>query len=140
MVILHSPLPRSRPGSATTPRSAHPADAGLARPALTLVPDVPEAAEDSLDDPAGAGAAAVSPARGALTRRGLLARRPWAPRLRTIDRGRQALREAGMATAEYAIATLAAVGFAGLLLVILRSGEVRALLMGLVKRALSVSS
>jgi len=44
----------------------------------------------------------------------------------------------GTATAEYAIATLAACGFAGLLLVILRSGEVRNLLLGIVRRALSV--
>ena len=47
-------------------------------------------------------------------------------------------REAGMATAEYAIATLAACGFAGLLVVILRSEEVRGLLTGIVERALSV--
>ena len=45
--------------------------------------------------------------------------------------------EAGMATAEYAIATLAAVGFAGLLVVILRSDAVRGLLMGLIEQALS---
>ncbi|SDQ88936.1 DUF4244 domain-containing protein [Arthrobacter crystallopoietes] len=45
--------------------------------------------------------------------------------------------EAGMATAEYAIATLAAVGFAGLLVLILRSGEVRGLLTGLVEMALT---
>lgn len=44
----------------------------------------------------------------------------------------------GMATAEYAIATLAACGFAGLLVVILRSEEVRGLLTGIVTRALSV--
>lgn len=48
--------------------------------------------------------------------------------------------EMGMATAEYAIATLAAVGFAGLLVVILRSGEVRALLMGIIRQALSFGS
>lgn len=46
--------------------------------------------------------------------------------------------EAGMATAEYAIATLAAVGFAGLLLVILKGDEVRGLLLGIIKSALSV--
>ncbi|HLS48855.1 MAG TPA: DUF4244 domain-containing protein [Actinomycetaceae bacterium] len=46
--------------------------------------------------------------------------------------------EAGMATAEYAIATLAAAGFAGLLLVILRSAEVREFLLGIVQRALQV--
>ena len=45
--------------------------------------------------------------------------------------------EAGMATAEYAIATLAAVAFAGLLLVIMRSGEVREMLMGIIREALS---
>jgi hypothetical protein len=53
------------------------------------------------------------------------------------DRAAQA-RDAGMATAEYAIATLAACGFAGLLLVIMRSNEVRDLLLGIVRRALSV--
>ncbi len=47
-------------------------------------------------------------------------------------------RDAGMATAEYAIATIAAVGFAGLLVVVLRSGEVQELLLGLVRRALTV--
>ena len=36
------------------------------------------------------------------------------------------LDETGAATAEYAIATMAAVGFAGLLVVIMRSDEVRA--------------
>lgn len=46
--------------------------------------------------------------------------------------------DAGMATAEYAIATVAAVGFAGLLMVVLRSGEVQGLLLGLIRGALSV--
>lgn len=50
-------------------------------------------------------------------------------RLRAEDRG--------AATAEYAIATLAAVGFAGLLVAILRSDAVRAMLLDLVTRALS---
>ena len=45
----------------------------------------------------------------------------------------------GAATAEYVVATMAAVGFAGLLLVILRSDEVKQLLVGLVKSALTVS-
>ena len=52
---------------------------------------------------------------------------------------RRAARDAGMATAEYAIATLAACGFAALLMVLLRSAEVRGLLFGIVKRALSVA-
>ena len=46
--------------------------------------------------------------------------------------------DAGAATAEYAIATLAAVGLAGLLVVILRSDEVRGMLTDIVRRALSV--
>ncbi len=46
----------------------------------------------------------------------------------------------GAVTAEYAIATIAAVGFAALLVVILRSDEVRGLLLGLVTRALAVPS
>jgi hypothetical protein len=53
------------------------------------------------------------------------------------ERGRtDVARDAGMATAEYA--TIAAVGFAGLLVVVLRSGEVQELLLGLVRRALTV--
>jgi Flp pilus assembly pilin Flp len=47
------------------------------------------------------------------------------------------LDETGSATAEYAIATLAAVGFAGLLVVILRSDAVRQMLTDLIQRALS---
>jgi len=49
------------------------------------------------------------------------------------------LLDAGMATAEYAIATLAACGFAALLLALLRSTQVRDLLFGIIQRALSVS-
>ena len=45
--------------------------------------------------------------------------------------------EVGSATAEYAIATMAAVGFAGLLVVIMRSDEVRGILTDLVRNALS---
>jgi len=47
--------------------------------------------------------------------------------------------DAGAATAEYAIATMAAVAFAGLLVVIMRSDEVRGILTDLVHRALTVS-
>lgn len=49
----------------------------------------------------------------------------------------RAARDEGAATAEYAIATMAAVGFAGLLVVILRSDAVRAMLTDLVQRALT---
>lgn len=45
--------------------------------------------------------------------------------------------EDGAVTAEYAIATIAAVGFAALLVVVLRSDEVRGLLLGLITRALA---
>lgn len=47
--------------------------------------------------------------------------------------------ERGSATAEYAVATMAAVGFAGLLVVLLRGDEVRDILADLVKRALSAA-
>lgn len=44
----------------------------------------------------------------------------------------------GAATAEYAIATMAAVGFAGLLVVIMRSDEVRGMLTDIIRTALSI--
>jgi hypothetical protein len=45
----------------------------------------------------------------------------------------------GAATAEYVVATMAAVGFAGLLVVILRGDAVKEILMDLVRSALSVA-
>ncbi|SOE02133.1 DUF4244 domain-containing protein [Rathayibacter rathayi] len=58
-------------------------------------------------------------------------------------RGRRGLgvlsEEEGSATAEYAIATMAAVGFAGLLVVILKGDEVRNILTDLVTRALTAA-
>jgi len=69
--------------------------------------------------------------RSAAVRAGV---RRWA-RAQEVVRG--TAHEAGMATAEYAIATVAAVGFAGLLVVILRSTEVRGLLTGIIRGALS---
>ncbi|MEJ5914058.1 DUF4244 domain-containing protein [Pseudokineococcus sp. 1T1Z-3] len=62
-------------------------------------------------------------------------RRPQPAR---VARTRRPRGEAGMATAEYAIATLAACGFAGLLLALLASDQVRGLLLGIISRALSV--
>jgi Flp pilus assembly pilin Flp len=47
--------------------------------------------------------------------------------------------ERGASTAEYAVTTMAAVGFAGLLLALLRGDEVRGILTDLVKRALTVA-
>ena len=59
-----------------------------------------------------------------------------------VGRARRLLRrlagERGAATAEYAVATMAAVGFAGLLVVILRGDEVRGILTDLVRNALTV--
>jgi hypothetical protein len=49
-----------------------------------------------------------------------------------------ARRDDGMATAEYAIATIAAVGFAGLLVAVLKSATVKSLLSGLISTALSI--
>ncbi|MCS5713669.1 DUF4244 domain-containing protein [Herbiconiux sp. CPCC 205716] len=56
----------------------------------------------------------------------------WARRIRAALAD-----ESGAATAEYAVILLAAVGFAGLLLVILRGDEVKSLLTDLVHRALT---
>jgi len=46
--------------------------------------------------------------------------------------------EAGMATAEYAIATIAAVGFAGLLVAILKSEAVHSTLANIINTALTI--
>lgn len=54
---------------------------------------------------------------------------PWARRMHQ--------EETGLATAEYGIVMLAAVGFAGLLVAVLSSGTARGLLTGVVERALS---
>ncbi len=47
--------------------------------------------------------------------------------------------EAGMSTAEYAVGTLAACGFAGVLWVVVHSGEVHGLLQSVVSRALNLA-
>lgn len=47
-------------------------------------------------------------------------------------------KEDGMATAEYAIGTLAAAAFAGLLLAIMRSGSLSGALQSIIESALSV--
>lgn len=59
---------------------------------------------------------------------------------RLIDRARRAewRGDAGMSTAEYAVGTVAACGFAGLLLKLLTSDQVRALLSGVINRAFAV--
>jgi len=60
------------------------------------------------------------------------------PPLTNARAGGLFLDERGAATAEYAIATMAAVAFAGLLVMIMRSDEVRGILTDLVRRALTV--
>ncbi|WP_347177330.1 DUF4244 domain-containing protein [Glycomyces sp. L485] len=56
----------------------------------------------------------------------------WGGRFASRMRG-----ERGMSTAEYAVGTLAAVAFAGVLLKVLTSGTVQSALSGLIERALS---
>ncbi|KTR91579.1 hypothetical protein NS220_14530 [Microbacterium testaceum] len=63
---------------------------------------------------------------------------PVLPLLTSRRAGSLFLDDRGAATAEYAIATMAAVAFAGLLVVIMRSDEVRGILTDLVRRALTV--
>ena len=75
--------------------------------------------------------------RGKRVRAALMRSTYWNSKLERI--ARRLAGDAGSATAEYAIATLAAVGFAGLLVVILRSGEVRGMLTALIHHALSFS-
>ena len=61
--------------------------------------------------------------------------------IQILNKLRQSLKQfssdAGAATAEYAIATMAAVGFAGLLVTILRGDEVKQILTDMVRRALT---
>jgi hypothetical protein len=66
---------------------------------------------------------------------------PRAGRARTgrvVDLADDLASDRGAATAEYAIATMAAVGFASLLVVIMQSDEVRGILTDLVRTALTV--
>ena len=63
---------------------------------------------------------------------------PAPPRRSSLRLRRLLVDESGAATAEYAIATMAAVAFAGMLVVIMRSDEVRGMLTDLVHRALTV--
>jgi hypothetical protein len=64
-------------------------------------------------------------------------RAPWITH-RSGGTGEDARSDSGMTTAEYAIGTLAACGFAALLVTILRSGEVQGLLLGVVRHALAL--
>ena len=68
-----------------------------------------------------------------MTHDGSLDHSPRGGRLRKL-----VLDDTGAVTAEYAIVLLAAVAFAGLLVTILRSGEVKQILTDLIRQALSV--
>lgn len=57
--------------------------------------------------------------------------------LHRVCQSTKSYHDSGMATAEYAVATLAAVAFAGLLAAVVSSGQVRELLLGLITKALS---
>jgi hypothetical protein len=56
-----------------------------------------------------------------------------------ITRRFQMGRDRGMSTAEYAVGTVAAAGFAGLLFKLVTSPEVRQLLLGIIKKALQLA-
>lgn len=65
---------------------------------------------------------------------------PPRPRVRSLRRAvRHVADDEGAATAEYVIATMAAVGLAGVLVMILRGDAVKEILMELVRTALSVA-
>ena len=124
-------MPTTEP---TTDSIAEPATESATEPAT-------ESATDWMADPIAQpiNPAITSPAHGHYSLRGALGgaalRCPRLGRFR-LPRGLSA--ETGSATAEYAVATMAAVGFAGLLIVILRGDEVRGILTDLVRNALSV--
>ena len=102
--------------------SRHPAATAGTREALKVHPE----AEDAEIREIYPGASAADPLR---------VRTPRTPRwLRRLFGS-----ETGMATAEYAIATLAAVGFAGILVFIMRSDEVRGFLLNLIRTALALT-
>lgn len=66
-------------------------------------------------------------------------RRAPQPRTRTIPPCEKTPDDRGAVTAEYAIVIMAAVAFAGVLVAIMGSGEVRALLVGLIQNALGAA-
>lgn len=60
--------------------------------------------------------------------------------IRTVRRRLRTLGEQGMTTAEYAVGTVAAVAFAGLLLAIVKSGPVKSALSKVIVAALGSGS
>ena len=102
--------------------------------------DATEHRASGAEIPVEAGPAAQEPGAGAEVASNVVELFPGGSRSRGYRRGRMRHfgSDAGMATAEYAIATLAAVGFAGLLVFILRSDEVRGFLLNLIRTALAL--
>lgn len=61
-------------------------------------------------------------------------------RINGLAQQARAMGEAGMTTAEYAVGTVAAVAFAGLLLAVVRSGPVKSALSNIIVSALGSGS
>ncbi|MCW3767999.1 DUF4244 domain-containing protein [Arthrobacter sp. TES] len=120
-----------RPSAQTTGASPSPASQA---PHIPQAQHIPESVPSlQVAPPAGTSRIGTSPAGTSSAGTSPSGRSPVSRMLRRVMAG-----EAGMATAEYAIATLAAVGLAGLLVVLLRSDEVRGFLLNLIRTALSL--
>ncbi|ACL41119.1 hypothetical protein Achl_3158 [Pseudarthrobacter chlorophenolicus A6] len=96
------------------------------------------AAQPAVTGRSAGGPQSIGPGRDSTLPANVVELRPGAATSRRRRSVRLKGSEAGMATAEYAIATLAAVGFAGLLVFILRSDEVRGFLLNLIRTALAL--
>lgn len=106
---------------------------------LQLVPDPPQPVRSPLEAPGARrrGRGADPRTRRRVTPPGALMSALHAARRRA---SRFAREERGAVTAEYAIVILAAVAFAGLLVAIMQSAEIRAMLVQLVENALGAGS
>lgn len=131
------------PRGGTTPAPGAVRDCGdvVARPHLQLVDGAPRDGACCAADHDGPDHAGATDERARRARR----RRDAEPRpgvgRRTVAAARRAVqtgRDRGAATAEYAVTIIAAVGLAGLLVTILASSDVRALLLKIVKGALTI--
>ncbi|MGI5166000.1 DUF4244 domain-containing protein [Spirillospora sp. CA-253888] len=58
---------------------------------------------------------------------------------KSLSRRWRTAKDAGMSTVEYAVGTVAAAAFAGLLFKIASSPEIRAMLLGIIKKALALA-
>ncbi|GAA1628933.1 hypothetical protein GCM10009679_37410 [Saccharothrix algeriensis] len=111
------------------PAAAEMRDAGLAAPAVgdeTVPADGGAGLAEAVPADGGAGLAEAEPADGGAGR----------DEGDAAGTGPRSAPDAGMNTAEYAVGTLAAVAFAGILLKVLTSDSVQAALAGVIQRAL----